>query len=209
MIGPDSSTRSPEGDPHDPTCSSAPIGAVDPRVERQDDDQGGSQRRRRRLPRPRRRRRTQRQDRRTRDDRCRPDSTRLGVEDAGRAYQWPRHAVVPRRSHRGRHRRRRGDRHRDRPQGEGSTRRVVHRHTAEPVGGQARAGERSHRTRSPDRGGPGARPRRGDRRLLRTPRGVDTRLRRPVRQSRDPHRPRRRGRSPTIPATCGTTPATG
>ena len=78
----------------------------------------------------------------------------LGPHGARRPGQRPRHAVVPRRHHRGRHRRPRRARRAHRPEGPLGPRRLVGRRPAHPARDQARPDE-AHRARGAHRGGRG------------------------------------------------------
>ena len=71
--------------------------------------------------------------------RCRAHRAGLGPDRASGAGQRPRHAVVPRRHHRGRHRRARGARRPHRAEGPLGARRLVGRRPAHPARDQARA----------------------------------------------------------------------
>ena len=94
--------------------------------------------RRPRVPRPRGRLRPGGQGGGPGHRRRRADGPRLGPHGAGRAGQRPRHAVVPRRHHRDRHRRPGGARRAHRAQGAVGPRRLVGRRPAHPARDQAR-----------------------------------------------------------------------
>ncbi len=90
------------------------------------------------LPRPGGRLRARRQGGRQGDRGGGADRARLGRHGPGRAHQRARHPVVPRRRHRGRHRRPRRARRADRAQGAHGPGRLVGRRPAHAAGGQAR-----------------------------------------------------------------------
>ncbi len=120
--------------------------------------------------------------RRSRPGRSR--STRSHEQDWGRTVRavrinGARHGVVPRRHHRDRHRRGRGARRPDRPQGPHGAGRVVGRRAAHATRDQARPRE-AHRPRGADRGRRRAGERGRDRAGERPPRGGHLRRRRPV-----------------------------
>ena len=100
----------------------------------------------------------------------------LGPDGARRPRQRPRHAVVPRRHHRGGHGRPRRARRAHRAEGAVGPRRVVGRRPAHPARGEARP-HAPDRARGPHRGGRGPRQRGRDRQGQRPPRGDHLRRR--------------------------------
>ncbi len=134
------------------------------------------------------------------------DRSRLGTDGACRAGQRDRHAVVPRRHHRGRHRRPGVPRRADRAQGAARPRRLVGGRPPRPARGVARS-RAAHRARGAHRGGRRAGQRARDRAGERAARGADLRCRRPLRvAARTGRRQLRPGRRRTR-ATSGTSPA--
>ena len=132
---------------------------------------------------------------------------RLGSHDAGDPHQRPRHPVVPRRHHRGGHRRPRRAGRDHRAEGPARARRLVGRRAAHPARDQARA-DPADRAGGAHRGGRGAGERRRDRRGPVRPAGGGH-LRAPATSRRRSARGSTATSTPsaTTPATSGTSRA--